>query len=103
MVQRTVIWRAPALLDVEEVAGFIAQGDPEEADRFQERVWEAAESLATLSERGRWVPELRHPDYRELLLGDYRLMYRVYSDRVEIAALVHCRRHFPDFRRSRKF
>lgn len=93
-MEKPVIWRDPALDDLREIELYIAEDDPEAAERFVDKVWLAAESLQNLAERGRRVPELPHPDYRELLLGNYRLLYRLYPDSVEIAALLHGRRDF---------
>ncbi len=39
--------------------------------------------------RGHRVPELEPMDLRELLLGSYRLIYRIDPDVVSIAAIVH--------------
>lgn len=91
---KEVVWRVPALHDLDEISRYIAADDEDAAERFENQVWQASDSLQTFAERGRRVPELQHPDYRELLLGNYRLLYRVYPDRVEIAALLHGIREF---------
>jgi toxin ParE1/3/4 len=41
------------------------------------------------AERGRVVPELNDPAVRELLVGRYRLMYRVTASSVQVVAFVH--------------
>jgi toxin ParE1/3/4 len=47
-----------------------------------------------MSERGRVVPELGLEEVRELLLGRYRLVYEVFSDRVAILRVIHASRDF---------
>ena len=89
---KKIIWRAPALHDLDEIYRYIEADDEEAADRFADKAWQAADSLQAMPDRGRLVPELHHPDYRELLLGNYRLVYRVYAERIEITALLHGRR-----------
>jgi hypothetical protein len=49
---------------------------------------DAAESLATLSERGRRVPELDEAGIRELSVLRYRLIYEVH--RTEVHVLAFC-------------
>jgi plasmid stabilization system protein ParE len=41
-------------------------------------------------------PEYRRPDLRELIFQNYRIVYRVKPDVVEIAAIVHGARLFPN-------
>jgi plasmid stabilization system protein ParE len=57
-----------------------------------------AASLATLSERGRVVPELDDPAIREVFVFRYRLMYRVEEARVVVVAFVHSARDFAAWR-----
>jgi plasmid stabilization system protein ParE len=57
-----------------------------------------AASLATLSERGRVVPELGDAGIREVFVFRYRLMYRVEQARVVIVAFVHGAQDFAAWR-----
>jgi plasmid stabilization system protein ParE len=41
------------------------------------------------------VPELARPTIREVIQGNYRIVYRVTTDRLEILAIVHGARDFP--------
>jgi plasmid stabilization system protein ParE len=52
-------------------------------------VLEAADGLEFMPERGRIVPELSHPELREVFIQRYRLIYRVKGDVVELIAMVH--------------
>jgi len=60
----------------------------------------AADSLATLAERGRVVPETSDPSIREIFVYRYRMMYRVTSDSVSILAFIHGARDFERWRRE---
>jgi len=57
-------------------------------------VIEQAESLATLSERGRVVPEVNNPMLRELLIDPFRLLYEVDEREVRIVGFLHQRQLF---------
>ena len=67
-----------------------------------ETVLEAAESLATLSDRGRLVPELDDGVTREIFVRDFRLMYEVSSTHVLLLAFVYGARDFETWRRERE-
>ena len=76
MAQR-VRWARRASQDLVAIAEYIAKDSPAAASRFARRVIDAARSLRDLPESGRRVPDLEPRDLRELLLGSYRLIYRV--------------------------
>jgi plasmid stabilization system protein ParE len=56
--------------------------------------------LATLSERGRVVPELSQPDTREIFVFRFRLLYDVEPEAVRIVAFLHGTRDFERWRRE---
>jgi len=64
------------------------------------RALEVADTLSTLSERGRVVPELGETTLREVFVYEYRLLYRVREDRVVIRAFLHGARDFSKWRRE---
>lgn len=76
------------------IAGSSLQG----ARLVVRRALEAADSLATLSERGRVVPEIRDPTVRETFVYSYRLMYHVSDTRITIVAFIHGAREFERWR-----
>jgi len=55
--RREVIWTQRARDALDEAAAYVAEDSPEAAVNLVERALDAAESLSTLSERGRIVPE----------------------------------------------
>jgi len=88
-VARRVRWTLTASADLEEIAAFIAEDNPTAAQRVVRRLVAAAESLAALAERGRQVPELEAHDVRELLAGNYRVIYRTEREATTILVIVH--------------
>lgn len=92
--QREVIWTAGARTDLDEIVAHIAKDSLTAALAFLEEVLATAESLMTLSERGRIVPELQESGVRELFIRRYRLFYEVRTDRVHVLGLLHGAREF---------
>jgi len=68
---------------------YIAEDSPENAYRFIERLFDAAEPLADQPKMGRHVPEAERQDMRELLYKDYRIIYRIKPEQVDILTVIH--------------
>jgi toxin ParE1/3/4 len=83
-----VVWTDPALERVDEIAVYIAQDDPDAADRWTIEPFDAVERLVEFPESGRMVPELGVREVRELIFGAYRVFYRVGSA-VEVLSVRH--------------
>jgi len=83
-----VVWTDPALERVDEIAVYIAQDDPDAADHWTIELFDAVERLVDFPESGRMVPELGVREVRELIIGAYRVFYRVGSA-VEVLSVRH--------------
>lgn len=95
-MKREVVWARPALRDLQEIYRHIAQDDLREAERFGHHLIETSQTLEEFSERGRAVPDLDADlGLRELIVGQYRMVYRVRSHSVRILRILHSRRDFP--------
>lgn len=84
-----VEWTEPALDDMAAIRDYIAEDSAENAYRFIERLFDAAEQLTNFPERGRHVPEAERGDVRELLYEDYRIIYRLKPEQADILTVLH--------------
>lgn len=87
-----IVWSEQALSDVEEIRDFISRDAPTFAELFVDRVFEAVERLAVFPRSAREVPEFADPNIREVLLGSYRIVYRIDEDVVSIVTIFHMAR-----------
>lgn len=87
-----VRWTRRALDDLREISDFIARDSPQAADALIDRVFQTTDRLVSFPQSGRLVPELPDLGYRELLVGNYRVQYRVEENTVWIVTVVHGRR-----------
>jgi plasmid stabilization system protein ParE len=87
-----VAWTRRAREHVLEAIKLIRWDKPGAASKWADRVFAEVETLADLPRRGRVVPELERPNVRELLVGNYRVIYRIADDEVVILAVRHGRR-----------
>ena len=88
----TVRWTQRARSDLQGIHDFIARDSPRAADTLVERVLTTVERLASFPESGRIVPEFPNLTYREVIVANYRVLYRCQENVVWIAAVVHGRR-----------
>ncbi|MHA1104115.1 MAG: type II toxin-antitoxin system RelE/ParE family toxin [Promethearchaeota archaeon] len=82
-------WSPSAEIDLNEIIDYIAHDSLEYALSFYEQVSEKVENLSQFPKMGRTVPELDDPNIRELILRNYRLIYRILGEKVQIVRLFH--------------
>lgn len=58
---------------------------------WRDRVYAAVEHLDEFPESGSIVRELNRNDIRQVIVGDYRVIYRVMRKTPEIISVRHCR------------
>jgi plasmid stabilization system protein ParE len=68
---------------------FIARDSPQLAATFADRVLRAADRLASYPRLGRTVPELGIENIREVIVGSYRVIYRIGQDEVHLLTVHH--------------
>lgn len=93
----TLVWSPRALRNLLAVVDYIGRDSPERARAYAAKIRSKAETLRRFPSLGRVVPEMSgnpHPP-RELLIDDYRLVYRIRRKKVEIVTLFHGMRLFP--------
>ena len=66
--RRRLIWTDQAHAALDEILAYISQDSPQGARAVLEEMLGAAEGLASLSERGRIVPEIDDPSIREVFV-----------------------------------
>jgi addiction module RelE/StbE family toxin len=84
-----VRWTENAGRDLESIADYVYQDSPHYAATLVQKIRTAARSLNEMPERGRVVPELGDPRIRELLVGNYRLIYQLADESVILLAVIH--------------
>jgi len=87
----SVVWTRPALDGLLEITHYIMADNPSAARAFAENIKAKVGRLRTFPESGRVVQEFPSSGLREVLVGDYRVIYRfVKSTRnVQVLAVHH--------------
>ena len=82
-------WSPTAENDLNELIDYIAQDSPQYASLFYEQVRKKVENLKQFPKLGRKTPELNNLNIRELNIGNYRLVYRIYEEKIQIIRIIH--------------
>jgi len=84
-----IIWSPLAIDRVSEIAEYIAQDKPSAAAKWIDEIFSRVEQLATSPEHGRIVPEIDNDHFREIIYGNYRIIYRIEKKEVSILTVRH--------------
>ena len=84
-----VRWTPQAAEDLDAIAEFIGQDSEHYATLFVMNALEVVERLKDYPCMGRVVPEITEPTFREIILGNYRIIYRIHAELVEILTVYH--------------
>ena len=94
-----LIWSNVAENDLKNIVQYIAEDSPPNALKILNRIKTRASNLYTFPERGRIVPELRDQgilQYRELIISQWRILYRISEKKVLVLSVLDSRRNIED-------
>ncbi len=89
----TVLWTVGAISDLREIFAFLNRDSEVYASVLTARIFDAVERLGDYPYLGRMVPEYQDETIRELIVGNYRVVYRVREQLVGVIGLVHGRQN----------
>ena len=79
-----VFWTKEALLRLQEIQDYISRDNPSIAIEFVDRLINLSETLVNNPKEGRVVPELSIENIRELLHKNYRTVYLVKKNTINV-------------------
>lgn len=84
-------WTEKASSNLEDIFEYISKDSKWYAARYVRALIGATKRLESLPLSGRVVPELEDPELREVIYGNYRIVYRAsgMDQAIEILAVVH--------------
>jgi toxin ParE1/3/4 len=83
-VKFKILWTENSIQDLLSIKEFISLDSIERAEDWIGELYSSGENLANFSQRGRVVPEFNKQNIRELLIENYRLVYRINKTSIEI-------------------
>lgn len=90
-------WSPEAIEDIEAIASYIERDSPWYAKAVAAKIVQTAETIPVFPELGRIVPEIGNPSIRERFVYSYRIIYRIETQQILVAAVIHGRRLLQPF------
>ena len=90
-----IIWSPLAIDRASEIAEYIAQDKPSAAEKWIAMLFSKVERLKSSPEIGRGVPEIGNDQFRELIYGNYRIIYRIEKKQISILTIRHGKQILP--------
>ncbi len=84
-----IIWTEFALSDLKQIHEYISRDSKFYADRFVNKIISRVDQLEDFPKSGRVVPEFSSDIIRELIEGNYRIVYKLHSDHIGVIRIHH--------------
>ena len=87
-----IVWTEESMDRLNEIEDFIAQDNPTKAIEFINFLIDKTKLISKNPQIGRIVPEFSRPEIRELIVKNYRVVYRIYPKKAEILTVFEAHR-----------
>ncbi|VAW47056.1 hypothetical protein MNBD_GAMMA03-1223 [hydrothermal vent metagenome] len=88
-------WSPLAISRVSEIVEYIAKDSPLAAEKWANNIFDLVERLSEFPEIGRTVPEIKNKMFRELISGNYRIIYKYENAQTLILTVRHGKQVLP--------
>jgi len=90
-----IVWSPLAVERASEIVDYITQDKPSAANKRIHTVFSKVEKLRLNPDIGRIVPEVNEHHFRELMYGNYRIIYRIETKQISILTIRHGKQILP--------
>ncbi len=88
-----IVWTELSILDLKEIFDYIAANSDRYAAITTNRIYQRVQVIVNNPFSGKIVPEFNENSIRELIEGNYRIIYRIKSEiQVDILRIYHSAR-----------
>jgi toxin ParE1/3/4 len=91
-----ILWTESARADLRAIRDYVSRDSEVYAKRLIDRIRASVERLRRFPKSGARVPDWAREQLREVLAGNYRVIYRFTGNAVEVIAVIHAARQLPD-------
>jgi len=82
-------WPYVVLGNLIETNKYIASENPEAARKVINDIFETGNKIKVFPEKGRIVTEIRRKNIREVFCYEYRIIYKIESNRIYVLTVLH--------------
>ncbi|MBW1677323.1 MAG: type II toxin-antitoxin system RelE/ParE family toxin [Deltaproteobacteria bacterium] len=90
-----ILWSPLAVERASAIIDYIAQDKPSAADRWINAIFSRVEQLRSHPEIGLIVPEINEHQFRQLIYGNYRIIYHIEKEQISILTIRHGKQILP--------
>jgi toxin ParE1/3/4 len=88
-----IIWTDTAIQDLNDIGEFIRNDSPKYAELTVSNLFNTPSVLVNYPQAGKIVPEFASSSIRELISGNFRIVYRIVNyERIDILTVHNCSR-----------
>jgi len=91
-----IVWTRRAFQRLLEIEAFIAKDDPLAAQSHTNRLLFETDKLSAFPRMGRKLPELPGSNLRELIMHNYRIVYRIHHKTIQVLTVFESHKRFPE-------
>jgi len=91
-----VHWTNNAIEHLVNIYEYIALNSPAYGKKTVDKITRRSQQILDHPLSGRKVPEYEAEDIRELIETPYRIIYRIKPDQIDVLAVIHGARLFPE-------
>jgi plasmid stabilization system protein ParE len=89
-----IVWTDLSVIELKEIYDYISLDSKSYAKNQVERIKRKTSILKSMPQIGKFVSELKKKEFRELIEGNYRIIYRIRTkELVEIVTIHHSSRN----------
>ena len=92
MKKTKLLWTSEALNRLVEIEEYIAQDSETRAQKFTKSIINSTSALTQYPQKGRIVPEFNISGIREIIYKNYRIVYRINKDQIQILTVFEAHR-----------
>ena len=89
---KKIRWSPKAVDSFIEICNYISQDSEYYASIFAQKINSIIKNLPLFPQSGRIVPEYQDKNLREKIFQNYRIVYRLKDDFIEVVTISHCAR-----------
>ncbi len=84
-----VFWTETAVNHLSAIYTYVAQNSPQYAQRLVEKITKRSQQIGQFPFSGRSVPEFKNQQIREVIEGNYRIIYYINGEQIDVIAVIH--------------
>ena len=90
-----IVWSPLAIDRALEIAEYISFDNPTAANNWIDNIFDKVLILKSSPKLGRTVPEINRKEIREIIFGNYRIIYRIERVNISILTIRHTKQILP--------